>query len=147
MNFRRQTGDLTTHDQVDVEIESIGFQCNTITFLHRPHFGADVARGLVQGLGRHDRLARRLVIRQDQIVIDQRKCRLSERKVARSHDANDSFARFFVNPHLAAHGNIIHAGAGARIRQKNRACAAKHAQAIRHERSPGSITRPCTRLI
>ena len=82
MSLRREPCDLAAHDQVDVEVEPICFERHAIAFLHRAHFASHITGGLVERLGVHDRLARRLIIRQNQIVIDQCERRLSERKIA-----------------------------------------------------------------
>ena len=82
MNFRCQTCDLAADNEVNIEVESVCFESRAITFLHRAHLVPDVARSFIQGLGVHDRLPRRLIVRQNQIVIDECKRCLSERKVA-----------------------------------------------------------------
>ena len=76
------------------------------------------------------------------ILVDQRDRGLGERKIAGAENADDAIARFLVDPHLAAHRDIIHARAGARVGQENRAGAAKHPEAIGH-----ALGRPALALI
>jgi hypothetical protein len=83
------------------------------------------------------------------IVVDQPQCRLGKREVSGAQNTDHTVARFLEDPHLRAHRDVVHPGAGARIGEKNCALATEHPEAIRHD-SPGLLlatTRPSTRRI
>ena len=115
----------TAHDQVDIKIETVGFERGTIALLHLAHLRTDIAHGFIKGLPIHQVLALGMGGCELNVVVDQSNCCLSKRQISRTHQAQNAVARLFVDAHFAADGDVVHPGAGARIRRQHSALAAR----------------------